>query len=113
MGSKPRLVEYRWPARGHGVTLPRSARRCNTSLFYTAHPAALRRAFALETEYLKPGTQALDDMDYGLALGRRFRALKLWFVLRYFGRQGLAANPAENLAMAEWLGRAHPRTSAA
>ncbi len=75
------------------------------SLFYTAHPALLRSAFSLEAEYLKTDAAgAIDFMDYGLALGRRFRALKLWFVLRFFGRDGLAAILRENLRMAAWLG---------
>jgi aromatic-L-amino-acid decarboxylase len=75
------------------------------TLFYTAHPEVLRSAFALEAEYLKTEcTGAIDYMDYGLALGRRFRALKLWFVMRYFGRDGLAAILREGLRMAAWLG---------
>jgi len=75
------------------------------SLFYTAHPALLRSAFSLEVEYLKTdAVDAVDFMDYGLALGRRFRALKLWFVMRYFGRDGLIAILRENIRMATWLG---------
>ncbi len=75
------------------------------SLFYTAHPALLRSAFSLEAEYLKTdAVDAVDFMNYGLALGRRFRALKLWFVMRYFGREGLAAILRENIRMAAWLG---------
>jgi aromatic-L-amino-acid decarboxylase len=73
------------------------------SLFYTAHPDILRKAFSLEAEYLRTDVEAVDYMDYGLALGRRFRALKLWFVLRYFGRDGLVANLRESLRMAAWL----------
>jgi aromatic-L-amino-acid decarboxylase len=73
------------------------------SLFYTAHPEVLRNAFSLEAEYLRTDVEAVDFMDYGVALGRRFRALKLWFVLRYFGRNGLAANLRESLRMAVWL----------
>jgi aromatic-L-amino-acid decarboxylase len=74
------------------------------SLFYTRHPDLLRRAFSLEAEYLKTdATGAVDYMDYGLALGRRFRALKLWFVMRYFGREGLAAILRERLQMSAWL----------
>ncbi len=63
------------------------------SVLYTAHPDILRRAFSLSAEYLKTAedAQAINYMDYGVQLGRRFRALKLWFVLRYFGRDGLAA----------------------
>jgi aromatic-L-amino-acid decarboxylase len=75
------------------------------SLFYTRHPRLLRSAFSLEAEYLKTdATGAVDYMDYGLALGRRFRALKLWFVMRYFGRDGLAAILRASLSMAAWLG---------
>jgi aromatic-L-amino-acid/L-tryptophan decarboxylase len=73
------------------------------SLFYSAHPDILRNAFSLEAEYLRTDVEAVDYMDYGLALGRRFRALKLWFVLRYFGRNGLVANLRESLRMAAWL----------
>lgn len=39
-------------------------------------------------------------MDYGVALGRRFRSLKLWFVLRYFGREGIVANLREHVRLA-------------
>jgi aromatic-L-amino-acid decarboxylase len=74
------------------------------SLFYTAHPDTLRDAFSLEAEYLRTDVEAVDFKDYGLALGRRFRALKLWFVLRYVGRNGLVANLRESLRMAAWLG---------
>jgi aromatic-L-amino-acid decarboxylase len=61
------------------------------SAFYTRKPEILRRAFSLVAEYLKTAedTRALNYMDYGVQLGRRFRSLKLWFVLRYFGRDGI------------------------
>src|SRR5262249_35542479 len=42
-------------------------------------------------------------MDTGVQLGRRFRALKLWFVLRWFGVDGLAARLREHVRMAQWL----------
>ena len=74
------------------------------SLLYTRHPEALRSAFSLKPEYLKTdAVGAIDYSDYGLALGRRFRALKLWFVMRYFGREGLAAILQERLNTAAWL----------
>ncbi len=74
-------------------------------LFYTRDPETVRAAFALDAEYLKTDVQgAVDYSDYGLALGRRFRALKLWFVMRYFGRDGLAAVLRRGLEMAAWLG---------
>jgi aromatic-L-amino-acid decarboxylase len=75
------------------------------SLLYTRHPERLRRAFALEAEYLKTGVSGVVDfMDYGLALGRRFRALKLWFVMRYFGRQGIVAHLDKSLRLTRWFG---------
>jgi aromatic-L-amino-acid/L-tryptophan decarboxylase len=59
------------------------------SVFYTRRPDILRRAFSLVPEYLTPAAdpRALNLMDYGIPLGRRFRSLKLWFLLRYFGRE--------------------------
>ncbi len=61
------------------------------SAFYTRRPDILRRAFSLVPEYLRTqeDPRAINLMDYAIPLGRRFRSLKLWFVLRYFGREGL------------------------
>jgi aromatic-L-amino-acid decarboxylase len=63
------------------------------SAFYTRHPDVLKRAFSVVPEFLV--TREQDDvvnlMDYGVQLGRRFRALKLWMVIRAFGAEGLAA----------------------
>jgi aromatic-L-amino-acid decarboxylase len=63
------------------------------SAFYTRRPDILRRAFSLTPEYLKTheDPRAHNLMDYGVPLGHRFRALKLWFVMRYFGRQRIEA----------------------
>jgi aromatic-L-amino-acid/L-tryptophan decarboxylase len=62
------------------------------SAFYTKRPEILRRAFSLVPDYLKnqEDSRAVNLMDYGVPLGHRFRALKFWFVLRYFGREALA-----------------------
>lgn len=59
------------------------------SVFYCRKPEILRRAFSLVPEYLRTDQhdRAVNFMDYGVALGRRFRALKLWFIMRYFGRK--------------------------
>lgn len=59
------------------------------SVFYTRRPDILRRAFSLTPDYLKTqdDPRAHNLMDYGVPLGHRFRALKLWFVMRYFGRE--------------------------
>ena len=62
------------------------------SVFYTRRPDILKRAFSLVPEYLeeKVEPRTVSFMDYGVPLGRRFRSLKLWFVLRYFGREGIS-----------------------
>jgi aromatic-L-amino-acid/L-tryptophan decarboxylase len=62
------------------------------SAFYTRRPDVLRRAFSLVPEYLQTTapSDVVNYMDYGLQLGRRFRALKVWAVLRVFGAAGLA-----------------------
>ncbi len=61
------------------------------SAFYTRKPEVLKRAFSLVADYLKTPEENIVDnyMDYGIQLGRRFRALKLWFTIRYFGVEGL------------------------
>jgi aromatic-L-amino-acid decarboxylase len=60
------------------------------SVLYTRRPDVLRAAFSLVPEYLRTSDEDVTNlMDYGPALGRRFRALKLWAVLRCFGREGL------------------------
>jgi aromatic-L-amino-acid decarboxylase len=63
------------------------------SAFYTRRPDILRRAFSLTPDYLKTqeDPRAVNLMDYGVPLGHRFRALKLWFVMRYFGRERIEA----------------------
>src|SRR5205823_1143790 len=65
------------------------------SVLYTRKPEVLKTAFSLVPEYLRNAESASDEvvnlMDYGVSLGRRFRALKLWMVIRYFGQEGLAA----------------------
>ena len=61
------------------------------SVFYTRHPEIVKRAFSLVPTYLKyaENPRLINLMDYGLPLGRRFRSLKLWFVMRYYGRSGV------------------------
>ncbi len=71
--------------------------------FYTRRPEALRRAMSLTPEYLRgrDDPRAVNFMEYSLPLGRRFRALKLWFVMRYFGRDGVVANLREHIRLAQ------------
>jgi aromatic-L-amino-acid decarboxylase len=60
------------------------------SLLFVRDPALLRRAFSIIPDYLTTTETGVTNlMDYGVQLGRRFRALKLWFVLRAFGVRGL------------------------
>jgi aromatic-L-amino-acid decarboxylase len=72
------------------------------SVLYCRHPEMLRAAFSLTPDYLRTREegQGTNLMDYGVSLGRRFRALKLWFVLRWFGREGLVANLREHNRLA-------------
>lgn len=63
---------------------------------------ALTRAFSLVPEYLTTDDEGVTDfMDWGVQLGRRFRSLKLWAVIRYFGADGLAARIREHVAQAQ------------
>ncbi|WP_353267258.1 pyridoxal-dependent decarboxylase [Gemmatimonas sp.] len=80
------------------------------SVFYTRDARALKQAFALLPEYLvtSTSTEATNLMDYGVQLGRRFRALKLWMVLRAFGRDGLAERIRFHCELArEFAGMVH------
>ncbi|MBV9208973.1 MAG: aminotransferase class I/II-fold pyridoxal phosphate-dependent enzyme [Acidobacteria bacterium] len=72
------------------------------SVLYCRRMDVLRRAFSLVPEYLKTSENesVRNGMDYGIQLGRRFRALKLWMVLRYFGQEGLAARIREHCRLA-------------
>jgi aromatic-L-amino-acid decarboxylase len=73
------------------------------SVFYTRRPDILRRAFSLVPEYLRTAAdpRAINLMDYAIPLGRRFRALKLWFVMRYFGREGICTAIRSQVGMAK------------
>jgi aromatic-L-amino-acid decarboxylase len=73
------------------------------SALYCRRMDVLRQAFALTPEYLKTsegdaGVRNL--MDTGIQLGRRFRALKLWMIMRHFGAEGLRGHLAEHMRLA-------------
>ena len=72
------------------------------SAFYCRRMDVVRAAFALTPEYLRTVESAPvhNLMDTGVQLGRRFRALKLWMVLRHFGKQGLRERLAEHMRLA-------------
>ena len=72
------------------------------SVLYCRDLDELKQAFSLVPEYLKTSdaSEVKNGMDYGIQLGRRFRALKLWFVMRYFGKAGLVARIREHCRLA-------------
>src|SRR5881398_1443667 len=73
------------------------------SVLYVRDIERLRRVFSLVPEYLRGDTLETERnyMDYGIQLGRRFRALKAWMIWRAFGREGLAARIREQLRLAQ------------
>jgi aromatic-L-amino-acid decarboxylase len=79
----------------------------DATLFYVADRAALTGALAILPEYLRNATTdagaAVDFRDWQIPLGRRFRALKLWFVLRWYGADGLRAHIRSHVALAQEL----------
>jgi aromatic-L-amino-acid decarboxylase len=72
------------------------------SAYFVRDPGALIRTFEIQPEYLKTGVDAKvkNYRDWGIQLGRRFRALKLWFVVRSYGVEGLQAIVREHLRLA-------------
>jgi aromatic-L-amino-acid/L-tryptophan decarboxylase len=79
------------------------------SVLYLRDIERLRRVFTLVPEYLRGDTVEAEKnyMDYGIQLGRRFRALKAWIIFRSFGREGMAARLREHMhlanAFADWV----------
>jgi aromatic-L-amino-acid decarboxylase len=120
-GSATVAPEYRWLLDGAEqadslITNPHKwlFTPVDLSVLFTRRPEVLRAAFSLIPEYLRTADdpRALNYMEYGIPLGRRFRALKFWFILRYYGHQKLAAMIREQISWAQELARqvdAHPR----
>ena len=77
------------------------------SAFYVADRASLNEALSITPEYLRnPASESgavVDYRDWQVPLGRRFRALKLWFVLRHYGLDGLRAHIRRHIAWAAEL----------
>jgi aromatic-L-amino-acid decarboxylase len=71
------------------------------SLLFTQHVGTLKQAFSLVPDYLKTADQSVNNyMDWGVQLGRRFRALKLWFIIRSFGVDGIINRLREHCRLA-------------
>jgi len=108
-GSAAILPEMRWVLEGSeradslvmnphkGLFVP-----FDLSVLYCRKMDVLRRAFSLVPEYLRTGEgeEVKNFMDYGPQLGRRFRALKFWFVMRYFGVEGLQERIRNQIVLA-------------
>jgi aromatic-L-amino-acid decarboxylase len=74
------------------------------SVLYTRRPEVLQETFSLVPEYLKTtDTAEINYMDYGLQLGRRFRALKLWMVMEHYGLERMREVIRGHVQMAEQL----------
>jgi aromatic-L-amino-acid decarboxylase len=73
------------------------------SAYFVKDPGALIRTFEIHPEYLKTGVdaQVKNFRDWGIQLGRRFRALKLWFVVRSYGVEGLQEMVREHIRLAQ------------
>jgi aromatic-L-amino-acid decarboxylase len=70
------------------------------SVLWTRRPAEFRRTFSLVPEFLQSPDDAVNLSEVSIPLGRRFRALKLWAVLRCYGRSGLQAKLREHVRLA-------------
>lgn len=108
-GSAAVAPEFRWALNGceradSFVTNPHKwlFTPVDCSALFTSRPDEFRKAFSLTPEYLRASTAGvIDYMDYSFQLGRRFRAIKLWFVFRHFGTQGIAERIRHHVRMAQ------------
>ncbi len=75
------------------------------SAYFVKDTDALIKTFEILPEYLKTGSRGIvnDYRDWGVALGRRFRALKLWFVMRNYGSSEIRETIRKHIVLAAWL----------
>lgn len=108
------LPEYRWMIEGikhvdSFVFNPHKWMFTNfdCSAYFVKDPGALVRTFEILPEYLKTNEEEAvkNYRDWGLQLGRRFRALKLWFVIRHYGVEGLQQKIRQHISMAQEFAR--------
>jgi aromatic-L-amino-acid decarboxylase len=111
-GSALVLPEYRWMIEGiehvdSFVFNPHKWMFTNfdCSAYFVRDPATLTRTFEVVPEYLRKHTTSpvMNYRDWGIPLGRRFRALKLWFVIRNFGVEEIQARFRHHIALAKEL----------
>jgi aromatic-L-amino-acid/L-tryptophan decarboxylase len=110
-GSATIVPEYRflWDGIEHADSIVTNPHKwlftpIDCSVLYTRRPEVLRETFSLVPEYLKTtDTAEINYMDYGLQLGRRFRALKLWLVLEHYGLDRLREVIRGHVQLAERL----------
>lgn len=111
-GSALLLPEYQWMIKGiekadSFVFNPHKWLMTNfdCTAYFVKDRDALVNTFAILPEYLKTKRdgQVNNYCDWGIPLGRRFRALKLWFVLRYYGLEGLQERLRKHMDLAEWF----------
>lgn len=109
-GSAAVLPEKRWCLAGceHADSLVINPHKwlfvpIDASALFLRRPEVLRRALQLVPDYLQTtaAPEAVNLMDYGFQLGRRFRAIKLWWVIRTFGVEGIRRRIAEHCRLAE------------
>ncbi len=110
------LPEFRWLLDGaeHADSIVVNPHKwlfvpIDLSVLYVRDMDLVRRTFSLVADYLMtPETDVRNYMDYGLQLGRRFRALKLWFAMRAYGVAGLQTVLRRHIALAaelaSWIG---------
>jgi aromatic-L-amino-acid decarboxylase len=111
-GSALILPEHRWMIEGIEATdsfvfNPHKWLFTNfdCSAYFVRDPEALTRTLAINPTYLasREGGRVIDYRDWGVPLGRRFRALKLWFVIRSYGVEALRRKLADHIAWAQEL----------
>src|SRR6266508_4807294 len=109
-GAFTMMPEYKWVSRGWEMADSIVVNPHKTlfvpldfSVLYVRDLERLRRVFTLVPEYLRGDTVEAQKnyMDYGIQLGRRFRALKAWMIFRSFGREGMAARLRECVRLAK------------
>jgi aromatic-L-amino-acid/L-tryptophan decarboxylase len=109
-GSAAVVPELRWVLDGceHADSLVTNPHKwlfvpVDCSVLYTSRPDVVKGTFSLVPDFLRTPEDAVAPnlMDYGVSLGRRFRALKLWMVLRAFGSEGIAARIRRHVELAQ------------